>query len=96
MAGRMATEGGATSADRLTYGFRLATGRRPTPVELSVLSEGYTADLARFTKDPAAAKKLLSFGDPTIGAKAGDPAEMAALTLAANVLLNLDEVVTRE
>jgi len=81
LAARMKAEGGA---DRLTYGFRLVTARRPTAAELAVLAEGYAADLARFRADPDAAKRL-----------AGD-AELAALTLTANVLLNLDEVVTRE
>ena len=43
----------------------------------------------------AAAKKLISHGasvpDPGL-----DPAELAAATVTANVLLNLDEAVTRE
>ncbi|MFO0797950.1 MAG: PSD1 and planctomycete cytochrome C domain-containing protein [Gemmataceae bacterium] len=81
LATRMKAEGGA---DPLGYGFRVVTARRPTAAELAVLSDGYGADLARFRADADAAKRL-----------AGD-AEEAALTLAANVLLNLDEVVTRE
>ncbi|HEX4609938.1 MAG TPA: DUF1549 and DUF1553 domain-containing protein, partial [Urbifossiella sp.] len=89
LAGRMKAEGGAAPADRLTYGFRLVTARRPTAAELAVLTDGYAADLARFRADPAAAARLL-------GAGAADAAELAALTLSANVLLNLDEVVTRE
>ncbi|HEY1186049.1 MAG TPA: PSD1 and planctomycete cytochrome C domain-containing protein [Gemmata sp.] len=89
---RMRVEGGKGAAERLTYGFRLVTGRKPTAAELAVLTEGYSADLARFQKDAEAAKKLLG-GAP---AKGADLAEHAALTLAANVLLNLDETVTRE
>jgi hypothetical protein len=81
----MTAEGGA---DRLAYGFRLVTARRPTAAELAILADGYAADLARFRASPDAAKRLL-------GAAAAD-AELAALTLTANVLLNLDEVVTRE
>ena len=81
LAARMKAEG---SADPLAHGFRLVTARRPTAAEKAVLAGGYAADLARFRADPDAAKRL-----------AGD-AELAALTLAANVLLNLDEVVTRE
>ncbi|MBN9521469.1 PSD1 domain-containing protein [bacterium] len=89
LAGRMKAEGGAMPTDRLTYGFRLVAARRPTAAELAVLADGYTADLARFRANPDAATRLL-------GANAADAAELAALTLAANVLLNLDEVVTRE
>ena len=85
LAARMKAEGGA---DPLTHGFRLVTARRPSAAEKAVLAEGYAADLARFRADPDAAKRLLA-------ANAAD-AELAALTLTANVLLNLDEVVTRE
>ncbi|MGL6097587.1 MAG: DUF1553 domain-containing protein, partial [Fimbriiglobus sp.] len=98
LAGRMRAEGGIATADRLTYGFRVVTGRTPTAAEVRVLADGYAADLARFQKFPDEAKKLLSFGESATAAPA-DPAtaaDLAALTLAANVLLNLDETVTRE
>ncbi|HYH69656.1 MAG TPA: DUF1553 domain-containing protein, partial [Urbifossiella sp.] len=83
LATRMKSEGGA---DPLTYGFRLVTARRPTAAELAVLADGYAADLARYRAAPDAAARLAGAAD----------AELAALTLTANVLLNLDEVVTRE
>jgi hypothetical protein len=92
---RMMTEGGATPEERLTKGFQWATARRPRPDELQVLTEGFAADLARLQTDNEAVQKLLSFGDSK-PETALAPAELAAYTLTANVLLNLDEVVTRE
>ena len=95
LAERMLTEGGATPAERLTRGFQFATSRRPTADELKVLTEGLTADLSRLQQDKDAAKKLINFGESKPPANL-DPVELAAYTLTANVLLNLDEVVTRE
>ncbi len=84
-----------THADRIAYGFRLVTSRKPTAEEVSILSEGLAADLARFKKSPAEATKLLGYGEAKSD-NALDPAELAAYALTANVILNLDEAVTRE
>lgn len=92
---RMLMEGGETPESRIALGFRLAVGRAPRDDERQVLVEGLHADLERLQKSPADAEKLLSFGQakPPTGR---DPVELAAYTLAANVLLNLDEFITRE
>ena len=95
LAERMLTEGGNTPSERLTMGFRWATSRRPTAEELSVLTEGLAADVTHFQTNADAAKSLLGFGE-TKPKGIFDSAELAAYSLAANVLLNLDEVVTRE
>ncbi len=95
LAKRMICEGGDTPTSRLAYGFQLVTARKPSPRELEVLGEGLRHDLAHFQQQPDAAAALIRFGemphDETIAA-----AELAAYTLAANVLMNLDEFVTRE
>ena len=79
---------------RLTRGVRVVLGRAPAPDELDVLSAAYRRLLADFRTDPAAAEKLLSVGEsprePGL-----DPAEHAAFTMVANLLLNLDEAVTK-
>jgi len=95
LAERMLTEAGPTMADRLTYGFRLTTARRPTADEVNVLTEGLNQDLSRLKQDPMSGQKLIAFGDSKSAATL-DPIELAAFTLTANVLLNLDEVITRE
>jgi hypothetical protein len=91
---RMMTEGGATAEDRLVYGFRTLTSRLPTPGEKSVIQKAYQQQLARFLADKEDAKKVIHNGEskPTAGI---DESELAAYTLVASMMLNLDETVTR-
>ena len=95
LAERMILEGGATPAERIRYGFVRATGRPPTDAELAVLARGLDRRLAEYRAKPDAAKQLIALGEAKADAKL-DPAELAATTLTANVLLNLDETVTKE
>jgi Protein of unknown function (DUF1553)/Protein of unknown function (DUF1549)/Concanavalin A-like lectin/glucanases superfamily/Planctomycete cytochrome C len=84
-----------TPDERLTLAFLRVTGRRPREVELQVLRAGLERHLAHYRKNPEAAKKLLAVGmtarNPSL-----DPAEVAAHAAIAGLILNLDEVVTRE
>jgi len=89
---RMIKEGGG---DRVGYAFRRATARRPSELERKILSARYEALLARFRADPAAAAKFIKAGDSAVD-KALDPAELAACAGVASVILNLDEVLTKE
>lgn len=86
---------GSTIDERLAHGFQRATARRPSARELQILVEGLQADWKNLKQDPEAAKKLIAYGDSR-SAPDLDPVELAAYTLTANILLNLDEVVTRE
>jgi hypothetical protein len=92
---RMIREGGSTPTDRLAYGFRLATSRRPEARELASLLKGFEQYAERFHADLAAAKGLLGVGESKAD-KSLDPAELAAYAASANVILNLDETLTRE
>ncbi len=95
LAERMLLEGGPTDEDRLRLGFRLATARRPTSEELDLLKRGLAVDRDRFRQAPQQASQLVSFGmSPPMAGLATE--ELAAWTLTANTLLNLDEVTTRE
>jgi hypothetical protein len=88
-------EGGTDLDGRLRYAFRLCTARLPGPGELDVLRRVYRGQRARFDRDPAAADRLLGVG--ALPRPAGpDPADVAAWTAVGNVLLNLDETITRE
>lgn len=95
LAQSMIMEGGSTPEDRLRNGYRRVTARAPSPDTLALLRQGWERRLDHFKKDPAAAEHLIHQGHsrPAGGL---DPAELAAYTVTANVLLNLDEVVTRE
>ena len=95
LAERTLLEGGASPSDRLTFAFRWVTSRRPTADELLVLTQGLDQDLKHLQQNPEAAKQLISTGESRAN-PALDPHELAAYTLTMNVLLNLDEVVTRE
>ena len=95
LASRMLGEGGTTPPERIAYGFRLAIGRQPTADELATLVEGYEADLATFTADPAAAEKYAAVGLVKKPEAVAAP-KFAAYSLAANVIINLDEFVMRE
>jgi hypothetical protein len=95
LAQRMILEGGSTPEQRIAWAFQRATGRAPKPEELQVLAAGLNTRLARYQGDADAAQQLIAFGASKPDAKA-NPTELAAYTLTANVLLNLDEVITRE
>ncbi|MEX1076676.1 MAG: PSD1 and planctomycete cytochrome C domain-containing protein [Pirellulales bacterium] len=95
LARRMLGEGGDTPATRISHGFRLAIGRPPSDSELVTLVVGFGADREAFAADPDAAGKYAGYGlvKPPEGIP---PEEFAAYSLAANVIINLDEFVMRE
>lgn len=94
LAERILRDGGATDRQRLAWGFRLVTARLPAETELQLLETGLQQDLQSFTAAPEEAQKLLTVG-ATPAAKDLPAQQLAAWTLTANVLLNLDEVISR-
>ena len=91
---RMLREGGADDTERLRYGFRLATDRQPRPEECAILAESLKAQRERYQADEAAARKVISVGESPVPVDVA-PSELAAYAMVANLLLNLDEVVTK-
>ena len=79
---------------RATFAFRTALARMPKPAEIARLTKLHNSELARYINDPAAAEKMAAseLGKPAGGANL---AELAAWTVVANVLLNLDEAITK-
>ena len=84
----------SSEPDRLTYAFRCATARRPTREEQQLLGETLATHRAHFAKNAEAASQVLTNGEskPTPSLPVAD---FAAWTMVANLLLNLDETVTR-
>jgi hypothetical protein len=95
LARRIVREGGVGTEARLRFGLRLCTGRPPTDQQVSALGRLYTDELTEYRADPAAAIKLAT--QPLGPIPPGDEgaAEFAAWTVVANVLLNLDTVLTK-
>jgi hypothetical protein len=72
-----------------------ATGRQPESAELAVLARSRDSARERFAKSPEEAEKLLAVGDsPRDGSL--DHTELAAHAVVASLILNLDELITRE
>ena len=91
---RIVKEGGADAASRVRHGLRLCLGRVPTDDQVQALTKLYLDELAQYQADTAGALKLATqpLGPLPDGA---DAAELAAWTVVANVLLNLDAVLTK-
>jgi mono/diheme cytochrome c family protein len=91
LARRMMTEAKG-DRDRAIHGFRLCVARAPTAQELDHLLALYQQNLAKYRNDPAAVKAMATNGNAV---KDVDLRELAAWTVVANVLLNLDETITK-
>ena len=92
---RMMKDCGATPEARLAAAFQAATARRPSPEEAAILLAGFHDQLARFRRDPVAANALVNSGESTRDPRL-DPCELAAYTTMAQLILNLDETITKE
>jgi hypothetical protein len=94
LARRIMTEAGSTLAERVTYGFRLCLARSPKTAEVQRLVALYEQELAHFKQDAKAAEKMATseLGKP---ASDTDLPQLAAWTVVANVLLNLDEMISK-
>ena len=92
---RMLTEGGTTDQDRIAYAFRLATAREPNETQFGVLLEELRAFRERYRTDEDAALKVLSQGEHPRN-ETLDVAELAAHSVVASLILNLDQVVSKQ
>jgi hypothetical protein len=95
IAQRALREGGKDVNGRIAYVFRWATSRKPTAQEMRVLRELLHQQLANFRNDRKAADELLRVGESPADAKI-DRSELAAWTMVASAIMNLDETITKE
>jgi hypothetical protein len=94
LANRMVREGGNDPRSRAAYGFRITTARRPSALDLDDLVALYESEKTRIAKEEAADSLLEGLASaPSSDAERN---ELAAWTMVANVLLNLDETQTKE
>jgi len=91
---RMIREGGPDDSARVAFAFRLATGRRPQSTETAVLSQTLAQLRTEFTANGSDAYAFVKTGaspmDPLL-----PPAELAAHTAVASMILSLDETITK-
>ena len=94
LAERMMTEAGPTDEQRAQFAFRLATARAPNAAEIQVLLDVYHTNLAKYQASQESARKLIAIGesepDDTL-----DASQLAAWTMVVNLILNLDETLTK-
>jgi hypothetical protein len=86
------TQPSSTDRERLTRAFRIALGRDPRGEEMAPLEDVVSAARDTYTKRPADATRLIA----DFPAEGVDVHENAAWVVAARIVLNLDEFVTRD
>ena len=94
MARKVSSVIGPDPAKRAEYAFRLCVARPPQPKELERVLAIYEAELANYRKDVKAAEAM-AFGAVGKAPEGFDVCELAAWSVVANVLLNLDETITK-
>jgi hypothetical protein len=78
-------------AEQITFAFRLCVARAPTADEAKQLQDILDAERSRFRQNPNAAKALIG----KLPVDNLDPDEFAAWIIISNILLNLDETITK-
>lgn len=94
LAERMARHSGNDNA-AIEFGFQLLVARVPSRHENALLNDAHASFLTKYKHNASAAVQLLSVGerprDPSLNA-----ARLAALTMTASMMMNLDEAITKE
>jgi hypothetical protein len=91
---KILASGGSSLNEQLDWAFMRAVSRKPSQEERGILEGLYTRNLARFRAKGGAAQELASVGESPVAADAANP-ELAALTIVARAILNLNETITR-
>lgn len=94
LAERMLREAGNSPEERIALAFRLALSRKPSQRETASLLKTVERVTASYRANPAAVEELLKVGETPRDSKL-DGTELAAWTIAASVILNLDETLTK-
>jgi mono/diheme cytochrome c family protein len=91
------TEGGTDLANQITYIFRRCLARMPRSEERQRIAELYHAALAHYRQQPAAARKMAGTaeGSADVEQESHNAKVLAAWTVIGNMLLNLDETLTK-
>jgi hypothetical protein len=90
----MLLEGGGTPEARVEWAFQRVLARKPDAFERDTITQRLKARLEKLAPAQDAARQIISLGHSKPAASLS-PGELAAYTVTANVLLNLDEAISR-
>jgi hypothetical protein len=91
---RILREGGQTPDERIAFASRTVLSRVLQPEEQAIVRQALERFVARYRDDPEAAHRAVNVGESKPKPGLTEP-DLAAYTLLANLLLNLDETVMR-
>ncbi|MCC6492782.1 MAG: DUF1553 domain-containing protein [Pirellulales bacterium] len=95
LAGRASAECGGDVHEQIAHMYLVVLARPPQATEAAALESLYEKAAARFSAEPAAAERFLAVGD--LPRPEGiDAVRLAAATIVAQAVLNLDEAITKE
>ncbi|GAB5559160.1 MAG: hypothetical protein SynsKO_08070 [Synoicihabitans sp.] len=95
LAERMIIDGGSTAEQQIAYGHRTVLSRLPPEFTTEILATSYEDYLTHYREKPDDAAGLIATGESAPRADIDAP-RLAAMTMVASVLLNLDETVTKQ
>jgi hypothetical protein len=98
LAARTIKEGGSTDRERVAYAFRLCAARVPSAAEADVLLQLLSKEDRRLADGWLSSSDIAGIkpGGPAALPPQATPRQLAAWTVVARVLLNLDETITVE
>ena len=95
LATQVLREGHSNEEQQIDELFRRAVGRPAEDAERELLAGSLAAHRTHYRDHPESATELISTGEYPVDTRL-DPADLAALTAIAGVVMNLDEVLTKE
>ncbi|WP_339736397.1 DUF1553 domain-containing protein [uncultured Gimesia sp.] len=91
---RMMKEGGKSPEERIQFAYTLATAKPMAEADMKLTLNTFQDMLKHYQSDPKAATELIAVGESKPDATL-NPQELAAWTMVANLILNLDEVLSK-
>ncbi len=95
LAERMIRSGGPEPADKIRFAYETTLARPPSEAETRLLGGLAGEQAEKFRAEPDLAGELMGIGESPVG-KGLPPPELAAWTIVASSILNLDETISKE
>jgi hypothetical protein len=92
---RIIKHGGASPEQRIALAFRAATARSPAAEELAILVAGFHDQEGMFRRQTDAARSLIKTGESRADPRVDAP-DLAAYSVVCQLILNLDETISKE